>query len=72
MQNFPPKKALWMDVRRGITRKNSFSSWIYFLADPGVFELGVFFDIVGILEGLAPLPGLLGVSDVSEQTERAS
>ena len=28
--------------------------------------------MVGILEGLAPLPGLLGVSEVSEQTERAS
>lgn len=28
--------------------------------------------MVGILEGLAPLPGRLGVSEVSEQTERAS
>lgn len=28
--------------------------------------------MVGILEGLAPLPGLRGVSEVSEQTERAS
>lgn len=28
--------------------------------------------MVGILEGLAPLPGLLGVSEASEQTERES
>lgn len=47
-------------------------SWCYFLAEPGVFGLGVFLEMVGILEGLAPLPGRLGVSEVSEQTERAS
>lgn len=28
--------------------------------------------MVGILEGLAPLPGRLGVSEASEQTERVS
>ncbi len=28
--------------------------------------------MVGILEGLAPLPGRRGVSEASEQTERAS
>lgn len=28
--------------------------------------------MVGILEGFAPLPGLLGVSEVSEHTERVS
>lgn len=44
----------------------------YFLADPGVFGLGAFLEMVGILEGLAPLPGRLGVSEASEQTERAS
>lgn len=46
--------------------------WCYFLADPVVFGLGAFLEMVGILEGLAPLPGRLGVSEVSEQTERAS
>lgn len=49
-----------------------FCSWCYFFVDPGVFGLGVFLEMVGILEGLAPLPGRLGVSEVSEQTERAS
>lgn len=34
--------------------------------------LGAFLEMVGILEGLAPPPGRLGVSEVSEQTERAS
>lgn len=37
-----------------------------------VFGLGVFLEMVGILEGLAPPPGRRGVSEVSEQTERAS
>lgn len=37
-----------------------------------VFGLGVFLEMVGILEGLAPSPGRRGVSEVSEQTERAS
>lgn len=44
----------------------------YFLAAPGVLGLGAFLEMVGILEGLAPPPGLLGVSEASEQTERAS
>lgn len=35
--------------------------------------LGAFLEMVGILEGFAPPPPLLlGVSEVSEQTERAS
>lgn len=46
--------------------------WVYFFADPGVFGLGVFLEMVGILEGLAPPPGRRGVSEVSEQTDRAS
>lgn len=37
-----------------------------------VFGLGAFLEMVGILEGLAPLPGRRGVSEASEQTERAS
>lgn len=45
---------------------------VYFFADPGVFGLGVFLEMVGILEGLAPPPGRRGVSEVSEQTDRAS
>lgn len=45
--------------------------WCYFLADPVVFGLGAFLEMVGILEGLAP-PGRRGVSEASEQTERAS
>lgn len=44
---------------------------VYFLTGPDVFGLGAFLEMVGILEGLAP-PGLRGVSEVSEQTERAS
>ena len=44
----------------------------YFLADPDVLGLGAFLEMVGILEGLAPPPGLRGVSEVSEQTERES
>lgn len=36
-----------------------------------VFGLGAFLEMVGILEGLAP-PGRRGVSEASEQTERAS
>lgn len=48
------------------------SSCCYFLVDPGVLGLGAFLEMVGILEGLAPLPGRLGVSEASEQTERAS
>lgn len=50
----------------------SLSGCAYFLADAGVFGLGAFLEIVGILDGLAPLPGRLGVSEVSEQTERES
>lgn len=49
-----------------------FGSWCYFLAEPGVLGLGVFLEMVGILEGLAPPLARRGVSDVSEQTERAS
>ncbi len=45
---------------------------IYFLAEPEVFGLGAFLEMVGIFEGLAPPPGRRGVSDASEQTERAS
>lgn len=41
----------------------------YFLV-VGVLGLGVFFEMVGILEGLAP--GRHGVSEVSEQAERVS
>lgn len=44
----------------------------YFLIAAEVFGLGAFFEMVGILEGFAPLPGLLGVSEVSEQTDRES
>lgn len=51
---------------------SSVSLQAYFLAEPVVFGLGAFLEMVGILEGLAPPPGRLGVSDVSEQTERAS
>ncbi|TNN50794.1 hypothetical protein EYF80_039006 [Liparis tanakae] len=40
------------------------------LAEPGVFGLGAFLEMVGILEGLAP--GRRGVSEASEPTERAS
>lgn len=50
----------------------SVGGWVYFFADPGGFGLGVFLEMVGILEGLAPLPGRRGVSEVSEQTDRAS
>lgn len=48
------------------------SGCCYFLRAAGVFGLGAFLEMVGILEGLAPLPGLLGVSEVSEQTDRES
>lgn len=41
----------------------------YFLV-VGVLELGVFLEMVGILEGFAP--GRRGVSEVSEQAERVS
>lgn len=41
----------------------------YFLVI-GVLELGVFLEMVGILEGL--VPGRRGVSEVSEQAERVS
>lgn len=45
----------------------------YFLPEAEVLGLGAFLEMVGILEGLAPPPPLRrGVSDVSEQTERAS
>lgn len=48
-------------------------SLFYFLLDVGGLGLGVFLVMVGILEGLAPPPpGLRGVSDASEQTERES
>lgn len=42
---------------------------LHFLA-VGVLGLGVFLEMVGILEGLAP--GRRGVSEVSEQAERVS
>lgn len=45
---------------------------LHFFAELGVFGLGAFLEMVGILEGLVPLPGRLGVSEASEQTERAS
>ena len=48
------------------------SCWYYFLSAAEVLGLGAFFEMVGILEGFAPLPGLLGVSEVSEQTDRES
>lgn len=42
----------------------------YFFTAPWVFGLGAFLEMVGILDGLAP--GRRGVSEASEQTERAS
>lgn len=44
--------------------------WRLHFFPAGVLGLGVFLEMVGILEGLAP--GRRGVSDVSEQAERVS
>ncbi len=44
--------------------------WTLHFLLAGVLGLGVFLEMVGILEGLAP--GRRGVSEVSEQAERVS
>lgn len=69
-----PKMAAVGSPPRGVTVLLQFlcGCCYYFLAAPGVFGLGAFLEMVGILEGLAPPPGRLGVSEVSEQTERES